>query len=268
MPNLSTTWDAVTTIRITRPEFANSVVPELMDELEAVFEEIERRDDVRAVVITGSGKFFCAGADVRALHSLYVERGLDAAIDYQYETWMPSVQRAIRSVWNASKPVVAAINGAATAGGLDLALCCDYRIAVPDSKLGESYINLGILTVAGGSYLLPLMIGPGKSNWLLLSGRLVSGEEAANLGLVDELAGPEDLLQRSVQRATEMSASAPEAIRRMKQVIRASMQQGLDASMAAGLENNRELLRTQEVQDRFLAVVNTFKPKSDERKKV
>lgn len=267
MPHLITTWGSVTTLQIARPEFANSVVPEMMDDLEAAFEEVERRDDVRAVVITGSKQFFCAGADVRAQHSMYVERGLDATMDYQSDTWMPSVQRGMRAVWNANKPVVAAINGAATAGGLDLALLCDYRIAVPDAKLGESYINLGLVTVAGGSYLLPRLLGVGKANWMLLSGRLISGEEASKLGLVDELAAPQDLLERAVQRATEMSASAPEAIRRMKQVIRASMQQGLDASMAAGLKNNGELLRTKAVRDRFLAVMNAHRPSAGSERK-
>jgi 2-(1,2-epoxy-1,2-dihydrophenyl)acetyl-CoA isomerase len=266
MPDLIISWGGVTTVRIARPQFANSVTPELMDNLRAVFEEVERRDDVRAVVLTGTGSFFCAGADVRAQHDLYVERGLDAAMDYQYDTWMPSVQRAIRAVWNASKPVVAAINGAATAGGLDLALCCDYRIAVPNAKLGESYISLGLVTVAGGSYLLPLHVGRGKGTWMLLSGQLISGEEGAGLGLIDELAKPEEIMERAVQRATEMSASAPEAIRRMKQVIRASLQAGLDASMSAGLENNGQLLHTKEVQERFLKILNSFRPKSDQKK--
>ena len=135
--------DGVGTVRLNRPDRGNSVTPDVVTRMGEAVHDLAETDGIGAVVLTGTGKVFCAGADVREMFDVYHADGPDGLMGYLADTWMPAVQRTVRQLWNAPVPVVAAYNGAATAGGLDFGLACDVRIAASTARFAESYVNLG-----------------------------------------------------------------------------------------------------------------------------
>jgi enoyl-CoA hydratase/carnithine racemase len=126
--------EPVATVRLNRPNRANSVTPEVVTRLGEAVAELAGTAEIKAVVITGTGKVFCAGADVNEMYLVYQDSGIEGLCGYLADTWMPAVQRTVRLIWGAAKPVVAAFNGAATAGGLDFGLACDQRVASTRAK--------------------------------------------------------------------------------------------------------------------------------------
>ncbi|MGH7252901.1 MAG: enoyl-CoA hydratase-related protein, partial [Nitrospiraceae bacterium] len=170
--------DSVTTLTLNHPP-ANTLTPELLVELEGAFAALSRDETVKAVVLTGAGRFFVAGAEIRVLAGIASSKeGMEMALRGQ----------AILSRIEAfEKPVIAAINGACLGGGLELALCCHIRIAGESARLGLPEITLGIMPGFGGTQRLPRILGRSKATELILTGDLVSAQEAKALGLVSQV---------------------------------------------------------------------------------
>ena len=143
-------------------------------------------------------------------------------MDYLGATWMPAVQRTVRLLWSAPKPLVAAYNGSATAGGLDFGLSCDVRLAARSARFAESYVNLGMVPVAGGAYLLPLLIGLPAATRMIASGAIIDAEEALRLGMVAEVCNDDDLVARAHEVALEMTHGPSSTFARAKKVARAA----------------------------------------------
>ena len=179
--------NGVGTVRLNRPDRGNSVTPDVVTRMGEAVRDLAETDGIGAVVLTGTGTVFCAGADVREMFDVYNADGPDGLMDYLADTWMPAVQRTVRQLWNAPVPVVAAYNGAATAGGLDFGLACDVRIAASSARFAESYVNLGMVPVAGGAYLLPSLIGLEQALRLIATGAFLTAQEALSLGMVSEV---------------------------------------------------------------------------------
>ena len=220
--------------------------------------ELAEVDAVRAVVLTGTGSVFCAGADVREMYAVYRDDGADGLMDYLGDIWMPAVQRTVRALWAAPKPLVAAFNGAATAGGLDFGLTCDMRVAATNARFAESYVNLGMVPVAGGAYLLPRLVGHSAATELLASGRLIDATRAEDLGLVDEVCAPDDLLTRAAELAERLTAGPAATFAALKRVVRLAAGPELDAALRASLEANIALIARDDVRARILAVMERF----------
>jgi Enoyl-CoA hydratase/carnithine racemase len=172
--------EGVAVLTLNRPEFANGVVPELAR-------------DVRAVR-TGAGRQFCAGADLHAMQTYLDERLRIEQEPLNARVLFPITQR----LGTSRLPVVAAINGGATAGGLDLALACDIRIASSRAKLGETYVKIGLAPGNGGTWFLPRLVGSGIAAELALTGDVVDAARALEIGLVNRVVEPEDLLDAAV----------------------------------------------------------------------
>ena len=179
--------DGIGVVRLNRPDRSNSVTPAVVTRMGDAVAELAEAGDVRAVVLTGTGKVFCAGADVREMFDVYNADGADGLMTYLAETWMPAVQRTVRLLWSAPLPVVAAYNGSATAGGLDFGLACDTRVAASTATFAESYVNLGMVPVAGGAYLLPSLIGLAPASRMIATGEFISADTALQLGMVAEV---------------------------------------------------------------------------------
>ena len=245
-------------VRLNREHRANSVTPAVVTALGDAVRELGETDGVRAVVLTGTGSVFCAGADVQDMYAVYRADGADGLMDYLGQTWMPAVQRTVRMLWAAPIPLVAAINGAATAGGLDFGLTCDVRVAATSARFAESYVNLGMAPVAGGMYLLPRIVGQSAAAELLLSGGVIDAPRAHELGLVDEVCDPADVLARAAERAERLTHGPAATVAAIKSVVRSAAGSELDTALRASLEANIALIARDDVRARILAVMEKY----------
>jgi enoyl-CoA hydratase/carnithine racemase len=221
--------DGVAQITLNRPERGNGVVPEMAADLIHALNGLEADTSVRILVLTGAGKQFCAGADLVEFQKYLLDDHADAQEPYNARVLWPVTQRLVSS----RLPAIAAINGGATAGGLDLALACDIRIASSTAKLGESYIKLGLNPGNGGTYFLPRLIGSGMAAELALTGDIVDAERGLAIGLVNQVVAPEQLMSVSIALAARIAERPRLAIEATKQQLRQSWHMDLQGSMNA-----------------------------------
>jgi enoyl-CoA hydratase len=221
--------DGVVVVTMNRPDRGNGVVPELARDLLETITRLEADRSVRALVLTGAGRQFSAGADLVAMKEY-----LDSRLALEQEPYNARVLFPVTQGLVASRlPIVAAINGGATAGGLDLALACDLRIASSRARLGETYINLGLTPGNGGTYFLPRLVGSGMAAELALTGEVIDAARALEIGLVNRVVEPEELLDASIALAGRIAAKPWRAVEATKQALRASWQHDLSSSMSA-----------------------------------
>ncbi|MCD6110234.1 MAG: enoyl-CoA hydratase/isomerase family protein [Thermoplasmata archaeon] len=212
--------EGIRLVTISRPEALNALNREVLDELKDVFSS--PGDGFEVVIITGEGKAFVAGADIGEM------RSMDSVEATEFSRMGQEVFSLIESYpW----PTIAAINGYALGGGLELALACDIRVASEKAKMGQPEVNLAVIPGFGGTQRLPRLIGPGRAFDLLYTGKMVSAGEALSMGLVNAVFSPEELLQGARKIASEILKKGPEAIRTIKWLVR----KGLDVPLEDGL---------------------------------
>jgi len=202
---------AVSTLTVSRPESLNALNADVLQGVILELEKLRSRKELRLLVIQGAGeKAFVAGADIHSMHEL----GPRAIADY-----VELGQRAMRSIERFEKPVIAAVDGYALGGGLELALACDLIIASSRSKLGQPEVNLGIIPGFGGTQRLLLRCGVGTARRLVFSGEIIGAKEALSLGVVDKVFEDDDF-QAELNRYTELlAARAPLALQAAKRVL-------------------------------------------------
>lgn len=227
MIRLEMVASGVALITLNRPDRGNGVVPQMAGDLLAALNSLENDTAVRVVVITGAGKQFCAGADLVEFQRFLEERHASEQEPYNARVLFPVTQMMVACRF----PLVAAINGAATAGGLDLALACDLRIASTAAKLGETYVKLGLNLGNGGSYFLPRLIGSGKAAEMAFTGDLFDARQALEFGLVNRVVEPEALIPEAVALAARIAERPRMALEAIKQQLRQSWHMDLRASM-------------------------------------
>jgi enoyl-CoA hydratase len=229
----------IATIVIHRPESLNALNPDVLQGLVLELTALSRDEALRAVIITGSGpKAFVAGADISSMSQL----GPRALADY-----VELGQRTMRLIESFAVPIIAAVNGFALGGGLELALACDLIICAEGAKLGQPEVNLGIIPGFGGTQRLIQRCGIGAARRLCYTGELVSAEEARTLGLVDKVVSDECLMQEAKSWAATISSKAPLAVRGAKQVINRAHESLLLSGLRLEVE---EFLRLFESADR------------------
>ena len=239
----TTVRDRVATIEINRPDALNALNRAVVDGLNAAFTDVAARPDVSVVVFTAAGeRAFCVGADL-------VER---AAMSEEQVIATVRGLRALTSLIEATpQPVVAAINGFALGGGLEMALACDLRIASDNAVVGLPEVRLGIIPGAGGTQRLPRVVGAARARELILTGRRIAASEALALGLVTEIVPASELRTRASALAAEIALGAPLALRAAKEAIR----DGVEAPLDQALElEDRCYLRLVPTQDRVEAL--------------
>src|SRR4249919_848361 len=201
--------EAIATIRLDRPPM-NALNAQVQDELAAAAAQVGADHAIRAVVVYGGGKVFAAGADIKEMADASYAR---VAEDSR------RLQAAFTAVAKIPKPVVAAVSGYALGGGLEVALCADFRVAGEGARLGQPEILLGIIPGAGGTQRLPRLVGPARAKDLIFSGRMVKAAEALALGLVDQVV-PDDSVYQGALGMVQRYASGPAlALRAAKQAI-------------------------------------------------
>ena len=216
--------EGIATITLNRPEHLNAFSPRLLTELRAAIEEIRTEDAVRVAIITGAGRAFCAGGDLKTMGERHRER---TAVETSREL-RDTVQRIPVALRGLGKPAIAAVNGPATGAGCDLALMCDIRIAATNARFAESYVKVGLIPGAGGAYLLPRAVGLSKACELLFTGDMIDAAEAERIGLISKVVPPDELLPAARALAAKIAANPPLSVRYIKNAIYAGQQLTLD----------------------------------------
>jgi enoyl-CoA hydratase/carnithine racemase len=219
------TEGAVATIRLDRPPM-NALNAQVQDELAAAAAQVTQDGAIRAAVIYGGGKVFAAGADIKEMAE--ASYGTMAARSRR-------LQAAFTAVAEIPKPVVAAITGYALGGGLELALCADFRVVGEGTQVGQPEILLGVIPGAGGTQRLPRLIGPARAKDIVYTGRFVAAQEALAIGLADRVVPDPDVYRAAAELAGRFAAGPALALRAAKQAI----DEGLEVGLDAGLEIER-----------------------------
>ena len=215
------------TMRLDRPPM-NALHAAMQEEIRAAAAEASARADVHAVVVYGGEKVFAAGADVKEMRAMsYTDMAERSG----------ALQSAFSAVAAVGKPTVAAITGYALGGGCELALCCDFRVAAEDARLGQPEILLGLIPGAGGTQRLARLLGPARAKDLIFTGRFVDAAEALAIGLVDDVVAPGEVYAAARRRVERYVGGPTQALRAAK----AAVDRGLDVDLATGLEIERAL---------------------------
>lgn len=219
--------EAVATITLDRPDKLNAFSDEMLDVWLAALEECRTRDDIRVVVITGTGRAFTTGGDIEGFGSSASNTA--AAMKRRVSA---GIQRLTQTIAEHEKPVIAALNGIATGGGLDVALACDIRFAAESARFAETYVRMGLIPGGGGAYLLPRIVGAAKALELLWSGDFIDAREAERIGLVNRVVADAELMTETHKFARRVAEGAPLAVQLIKRLVR----MGADKDLATGLE--------------------------------
>ena len=220
--------DGIATITINREKALNALNHEVIAELQTFFRNHWTDDSLRVVIITGAGKAFVAGADIKELAACDVVSATRTALIGHH---------LMRSIENFPCPVIAAINGFALGGGCELALACDIRLASDKAKLGQPEINLGIIPGYGGTQRLTRLVGRGKAKQMALTGDMINAEEAKQIGLVEEVYPAEELMDKVLEMAKKIAAKAPISAKAVKECVN----RGLDMNLSAGCEFEKNM---------------------------
>jgi enoyl-CoA hydratase/carnithine racemase len=249
-----TVEDGVALLTLNRPERLNAWTAELGHIYFDLLEECVASPDVRVIVVTGAGRGFCAGADMQELKALGEGNleGVSVVADDRPQSFPLSIE----------KPIIAAINGACAGLGLVQALMCDIRFAAADAKLTTAFSRRGLVAEHGISWILPRLVGPARALDLLLSGRVVLGEEAAVLGLVNRALAPEKLLEQTLAYARDIAVNcSPASLASMKRQVYADLMVGLPDALA---EANRLMVESFSAPD-FVEGVASFLERREPR---
>ncbi len=215
----------IATIRLDRPKM-NALNAQVQDEIAAAAAQVSADDAVRAVILYGGERVFAAGADIKEMASMsYPEMAERSA----------ALQASFTAVAGIPKPVVAAVTGYALGGGLELALCADFRVLGESAKVGQPEILLGIIPGAGGTQRLPRLIGPAKAKDLIFSGRHVAADEALAIGLADKVVPDAEVYQAAREMIAQYASGPALALSAAKQAVN----KGLEVDLATGLEIER-----------------------------
>ena len=206
---------AVAILTINRPEALNALNSRVLSDLDEAITKVEADDSVHAVILTGAGRSFVAGADIGEM------KGFSARDGKKFGVHGGGVFLRLE---NLSKPVIAAVNGFALGGGCELAMSCDIRLASEKAKFGQPEVGLGITPGFGGTQRLPRIVGISKAMELILTAKVINAAEAERIGLVSAVYPPEELMDKAMELANAICANAPIAVAESKRCIRMGMQ--------------------------------------------
>jgi enoyl-CoA hydratase len=217
--------EAIAVVQLNRPDVLNALSRALMDELVAVLEDLDRDEAIHCIILTGSGRAFAAGADIREFADA---SAVDMLQGYRFQQW-----ERIRKI---AKPLIAGVTGFALGGGNELAMLCDMIVAGESARFGQPEINLGLIPGAGGTQRLTRAVGKYRAMELILTGRHMSAPEALAAGLVTRVVPDELVMAEARTLAREIAARAPVAVRLAKEAVL----KAFDTSLEAGLDYERK----------------------------
>jgi methylglutaconyl-CoA hydratase len=242
----------IRTITLNRPQRRNAMTPEMQMELIAAFEEAAQ-SSCRVVVLAGAGDAFCAGLDLSSLEGAKDETALDHRAEAE------RIGRLFLALYELPMPTIAAVHGAAIAGGSGLALICDFTIATPAAKFGFTEVRIGFVPALVSAFLA-LQLGDKQSRDLLLTGRIFDAQEALQLGLVNEIVPPDQLAQRVRSLAEMLLMNSPQSLAATKRLLANQHRAWLDAAIVAASEANAQARATSDFREGVAAFLEKRKP--------
>ncbi|MBM3224300.1 MAG: enoyl-CoA hydratase/isomerase family protein [Candidatus Tectomicrobia bacterium] len=207
--------DAIVTLTLNRPDRLNALGDTLREELYDAIVRTSDDPDARVIVMTGAGRGFCAGGDMKSAHEIQEGRQERALLDRV----APLRDKVVLAMRDSPKPIIAAVNGPAAGAGMNLALACDMRIASTAARFGQTFVKRGLHVDWGGTYFLPRLVGMAKACELIFTGEMISAEEANALGLLNQLVAPEALMPTTYALARKLADGPPIAIRLAKRAL-------------------------------------------------
>ncbi|MBC7344314.1 MAG: enoyl-CoA hydratase/isomerase family protein [Clostridia bacterium] len=216
--------NGIATITLNRPESLNALSLSMAREIARAIEQVRADDDCKVVIITGAGRAFCAGGDIKAM-----QRGMTTVEGREY---VMEVGRVILAMRDLEKPIIAAVNGYAMGAGFNLALAADLIIAAKEAKFGQLFVQVGLAIDAGGSYYLPRAVGLARAKELVFTGRIIDAGEAFSMGLINRVTEKESLEEEVVSLATGLARGPTQALGLSKILINSGLETGLEAALA------------------------------------
>jgi methylglutaconyl-CoA hydratase len=248
------TYDTgVATITLNRPDKRNAISFELIDDLRSALAEVEKSPAL-VLIITGAGKAFCSGMDLENLKALLGRTPEEARKDSEM---MASL---FRSLYQFPKVTIAAVNGAALAGGTGLALLCDFTLAVPEAKFGYTEVRIGFVPAIVSTFLLR-QVGEKQARDLLLTGRIFRVEEAARMGLVNEIVPPDKLIMRARELAAQLMENSPTSLKLTKRLLTENTRAELDVQIEAAVRENASIRSTADFREGIMSFLEKRKPR-------
>ncbi|QGK68872.1 enoyl-CoA hydratase [Allosaccharopolyspora coralli] len=242
-------------LTLNRPDAFNSLTVELKQALLGALRDAAADESVRAVVITGAGKAFCAGQDLKE-HVAQLDSGEESPLNTVEEHYNP----LIRTVTSMPKPVIAAVNGTAAGAGASLAYACDLRVASADAKFLMAFANVGLSGDSGVSWTLPRLIGYGRAMEMLLLAEPVAAEEALRIGMINRLVGSGEATTAAQELAGRMATGPTSAYARIKETVLAAAAEGLDEALAVEAGAQVQAGQTDDHREAVSAFLNKRTP--------
>ena len=247
------TYDSgIATITLNRAEKRNAISFELIDDLLGALKEVETSDAI-VLILTGTGKAFSSGMDLENLKALMGRSPEQNLQDSE------TMVRLFRSLYEFPKVTIAAVNGAAIAGGTGLALLCDFTLAVPEAKFGYTEVRIGFVPAIVSTFLLR-QVGEKQARDLLLTGRIFGADEAAHMGLINEIVPAENLMARARQLAALLIENSPASLRATKQLLTDHARAEIDVQIEAAVRENAAIRATSDFREGISSFLEKRKP--------
>ena len=243
----------IATITLNRPDKRNAISYELIEDLLTALAEVAK-SSTRVLILTGSGKAFCSGMDLENLKALIGRTPEQNVEDSQV------MARLFRTLYDFPKPTIAAVNGAAIAGGTGLATLCDFTLAVPEAKFGYTEVRIGFVPAIVSTFLLR-QVGEKIARDLLLTGRLFDAAEALRIGLINEIVAAEGLMNRARQLAGQLMENSPASLLYTKRLLSETAGANLDAQIEAAVRENAAIRSTADFREGISSFLEKRKPK-------
>lgn len=243
---------SIATITLNRPDKRNAISYELIEELLAVLDEVAN-SSARVLILTGAGKAFCSGMDLDNLKALVGRSPEQSLKDSEI------MARLFRSLYDFPRPTIAAVNGAAMAGGCGLATLCDFTLAVPEAKFGYTEVRIGFIPAIVSTFLLR-QVGEKHARDLLLTGRIIGAEEAHRIGLINEIVFGEKLIERARELASQLMENSPASLVCTKRLLSDHARVELDTQIQAAVRENAAIRATQDFREGISSFLEKRKP--------
>jgi enoyl-CoA hydratase len=244
--------DGIATITINRPKALNALNEETLPEFLSSLEDAEKDENVRVIVITGAGeKAFCAGLDLKTVKDISVIKAVETS---------RLGQKLTLAIEELGKPVIAAINGYALGGGLELAMACDIRIASENARIGQTEVNVGLIPGWGGTQRLPRLVGKGIAKELIFTGKMIDAKTAERIGLINMVVPPEKLKSAVEELSKVIMSKPPIAIKLAKELINSSIETDQGNGLVHEAEAFGILSSTEDYREGVSAFIEKRKP--------
>jgi methylglutaconyl-CoA hydratase len=243
----------ILTLTLNRPDKRNALNPTMIEELTRALDVAAHDASCEVIILTGAGEAFCAGLDLEHLETLTAKTLDEHRADSQRMAWL------LRILYDTPKPTIAAVNGAAVAGGMGLATICDLTLAVPEAKFGYTEVKIGFVPAIVSAFLR-VQIGDKHARDLLLTGRLIKAQEALDLGLVTQVVPEKDLMREACALAKKLLCNSPVAMQATKRLLSEHANHHLDEEIEAAIKANADARTTEDFKEGIRAFLEKRKP--------